>query len=303
MKELALVGLAESRAGVFELDCPVWTINNAVGYEIPRIARLFDLHVKEELIAYERWNLHKERVGDYPIYLLEDDEEMPNSVAYPRERVSAEVFSNVFIGGELTEHYSSSFAYMLPLAVIDNPDLEVLHILGFEFGSDTEYRYQREGAYLLLGWALNARNEEGKKIDIRLPEESSLLPHTVYGWEEYQMISRQTLESFLTDIAAQNSGALGKLNGNHSLYSEKEKELEEARTNGGASEIVRIEAELAEIGEKRNDAFKGFYMSAGALKIVDHLIKECDKRAGALSFEDPLFRVTEDGKYKKAGER
>jgi hypothetical protein len=302
MRELALVGLADSRAAVFELDCPTWTINNAVGYEIPRIARLFDLHVKEELIAYERWDLHKERVGDYPIYLLEEDEEMPNCVAYPRERVTAEVFSNVFVGGNPTEYYTSSFVYMLPLAILDNPDLEVLHIIGFEFGSDTEYRYQREGAYLLLGWALNARNDKGNKIDIRLPEGSSLFPNTVYGYEEYQMISRQTLESHLTDFAKQNSAVIGKLNGFHALYSEKEKELVAARSNGGASQVERLEAELEEISGKRNEAFKGFYMSAGAMKVVDYLIKECDRRAGALEFDDPLFRLDEEGVMHKAGE-
>jgi hypothetical protein len=297
MRELALVGLADSRKLVFELDCPVWTINNAEGYSIPRIDRLFDLHAKEELVANERFELLRDRPRDYSVYLLEDAPEIPNSFAYPRERIEEAVFGKLYRGEEKTHYFSSSFAWMLALAVEDNPDLEVLHVCGFEFGSETEYRYQREGAYALICWAL------GKGIEVRGPEGWTLFSPTAYGFGEYQMISRQTLESYLTDVAAQNSDALGKLNARHALYTEKEIELKRAiETNGG--DLSVLEKEIAELNTLRNDAFKNVYKSAGALYVLDHLIRECDRRAGAFELEefDPIFRTTEEGDVVKAGE-
>lgn len=281
MRELALVGLANSRVRVHDYDCEVWTLNNAEAYSIPRITRLFDLHSREELIALERWQQLRDKERDYPVYLLEASDEIPNSFSYPRELVSEQVFKNLYVGDEQTEHYTSTFDYLLALAVVDNPDLEVIHVIGFEFGSDTEYKYQREGAHLLIGWAA------GRGIKVNFPSGSTMLSPTVYGYEEYQMISRQTLESYLTQLAAQNSAAVGELNVMHERVTEAEK------TNGDPDAIQELIVD-------RNTAFKNAYMTAGAMKLCDHLIRECDRRAGVLEFDDPLFRVNEEGEMIKA---
>ena len=68
MKPLALVGFADSKAGVFDVDYPVWTLNDAEFYKIPRIERLFDLHRKEVLIQGGRWDDFRYKPRDYPVY-------------------------------------------------------------------------------------------------------------------------------------------------------------------------------------------------------------------------------------------
>ena len=271
MKTLALVGLADSRDKVHDFDCEVWTLNNAEAYNIPRIGLLFDLHPRDKLIADERWELLKSRPRSYPVVLLHPEytTEIPNSIAYPLEKISEEVFEHLWRGDEQVEHYSSTFDYMLAYAVCTQPDLEDVHVIGFEFGSDTEYRYQREGAMLIAGWAA------GKGVNVHFLEGAPILPRTVYGYEDYQMISRQTLESYLNDISRQNSAALGRLN--------------KWQARIGAEEYPEAQDETTK-------AFKEVYMSAGAMYLCDHLIKECDRRApDKVKMNDPLFRTDKEG--------
>ena len=276
MEPLAIVGLAESRAGIFDTELEVWTINDAdYTYGIPRISRLFDIHKPEELIG--RWDRLISEPRDYPVYLPEAYPDIPNSIRYPIEWVTREVFANLYVGERQAEYYSCSFPYMLALAVLEGR--KDIRVFGFEFGSDTEYRYQREGVFLLLGWAA----ARGARIEF--PEGSGLLPRTLYGYEDYMNVSRQHLESLLSDLSLQHNGDVVKFNTAHNLLITKRQE------NGGASS-----PEIDALADARSAAYKEVFLSSGGLQIVDHLIKECDRRAGELELRDPLRLLEVDGK-------
>lgn len=324
MKPLALVGFADSREGVKEVDYPVWTINDAEFYNIPRIERLFDLHRKEILVQEGRWEIFRDRPRPYPVYFLEEYPEIPNCRAYPLDRVLKECFENLYIGDERVEHMSSSFPYLLALAVLEgyNP----VYAYGWEFGSDTEFRYQREGAMLLTGWAM------GRGVKVIWPEDNLVFPRTLYGYEDYQyitidrltevralmlekyeelypeihektvdyedktlrlvlmydgarrlidnmitsdetgVVSRQSLEIASWDLSIANSKYLGEFNSNHNLY------------------VVMPDGQ-DERGPARQESFRKFFQSAGAIRVCNQLIRECDGRGGTFEMVDPMVKV------------
>lgn len=278
MKTLALVGLADSWVKVHDFDCEVWTLNCADDFGVPRISLLFDLHKKEKIVGDERWELLKEP-RDYPVVLLHPEYtlEIPNSIAYPLEHISATVFEHLYRGlDENVEHYTSTFDYMLAYAVTMIPDLEDVYVIGFEFGSDTEYRYQKEGAMLIAGWAA------GQGVNVHFMGDGGILPRTVYGYEDYQMISRQYLEATLANLTAQNSSALGRLNQWQAL--------------------LKV-GDHPDAQDEATKAYKSVYLTAGAMYLVDHLIKECDRRAPPeVQMKDPLFQLDKEGNIVEGGE-
>lgn len=324
MKPLALVGFADSREGARDVDYPVWTINDAEFYNIPRIERLFDLHRKETLVQEGRWEIFRDEPRSYPVYFLEEYPEIPNSRAYPLDRVLEECFENLYVGDKRVEYMSSSFPYLLALAVLEgnNP----IYPYGWEFGSDTEFRYQKEGAMLLTGWAM------GRGVKVVWPADNLVFPRTLYGYEDYQyittdrlaevrglmlekyeelypeihnrtvdyedktlrlvlmydgarryidkkieadgtgVISRQTLEIDSWDLSIANSKYLGEFNSNHNLY-------------------VVAPDKRSDSAKLRQESFRKFYQSSGAMRLCGQLIRECDRRGGTFLMVDPLVKI------------
>jgi hypothetical protein len=240
---VALVGFGESMDYFRELpdSVPIWTVNASQidTYNFPHIDRMFDMHKLQDLI------LDKPRVDrlleelPYPIYMLDEFPPFPSVKKYPLNEYLAEVFELIYLGDKHAKFADSSFPYMLAMAVWEG--YSPIHIYGFEFRADTEYRYQRIGAGLLIGWAA------GKGAEIRLPETSSLLPDTLYGYTDYQTISRQTLETELAKFQNRLQVWLGNFN----LAEAKAKE----REDNGASE-----AEYHEAVEDWNQAHRMMYM-------------------------------------------
>lgn len=272
---VALVAFGPSMRLMYELppDVPIWTLNAVEEYEFPRLDRAFEMHLPRDIVLETpRWERLQLELP-YPTYMLEADERIPSAVRYPLEAVQDEVFENILVGDEKAQYMDSSFPYMLALAVHEG--YQVIYVCGFEFLSDTEYRYQRPGATLLVGWAA------GKGVKVILPADTGLLPRTLYGYEDYQMISRQNLEQFLGDLQTQESDWQGKLNIAHTQVIERS-------NNGGGEALQQAETD-------RMEAFKQMYMRAGAIHAIQHLIAICDRKEVALGeFEDP-FKVYEQG--------
>jgi hypothetical protein len=240
-------------------DVPIWTVNASqiIDYGFPRIDRLFEMHRLTEIVAdkprFERL-LEKQ---EYPIYMLDDNEHFPSVIKYPLEALSDEVFENIKVGTDQAQYFDSSFPYMLALAVHEgyNP----VYVYGFEFRADTEFRYQRPGAALLIGWAA------GKGVEIVLPENTGLLPPTLYGYTDYQSISRATLEWFLADTITKQNHWLGKFN-------QAETVLKERRKNGASEE------KLKEAQDGFNTAYAQIYRYDGVAQFIDFMIQRCDRK-------------------------
>jgi len=266
---VALVGFGPSMRLMYDLppDIPIWTLNAVEEYDFPRLDRAFEMHpLRDVILETPRWERLQQELP-YPTYMLETDPRIPSAVAYPLEAVLDLAFANIVIGDEPACYLDSSFPYMLALAVLEG--YKTIHVFGFEFRSDTEYRYQRPGAALLVGWAA------GVGVKVILPGDTGLLPHTLYGYEDYQMISRQNLEQFLSDLQTQESDWQGKLNVAHARVLERS-------GNGNADVLQKAE-------EERAEAFKQMYMRAGAIHAITHLIAICDRKETALvEMPDPF---------------
>lgn len=199
MRRLALLGGAElTRGGVWDSQADeIWTLNWFYLYDwVPRIDRLFEMHPiwlygnddREEWIKPRKhWEWLQTADVDYPIYMLRDLPQVPNCVPYPLDWVSETLFGERLTKGQQRrDFFSSSFDYLMALAICEGWD--VIELYGFEMGSDTEYRYQREGAAFFIGQAI------ARGIEVILPAKSVLLRSRKYGYEGAEMIYRQDIE-------------------------------------------------------------------------------------------------------------
>jgi len=112
---------------------------------------------------------------DRPIYMLFDYPEIPNCSVYPLGDVSEQFFSNLRVGKKGLQYFSSSFAYMVALAL--HEDFDRIEVYGFEMSADDEYAPQKAGAEFWLG-VLTGMGKE-----LYLPPDSQLLWGPLYGYQ------------------------------------------------------------------------------------------------------------------------
>lgn len=191
MKTVALVGFNKATMKFHTgVDAPVWTINHAWKYDIPRIDRLFEIHLPEHRKTsnkitkdHDNWLSQKH---DFPIYTLPGTyEEIPSSVAYPFDEIAQEHCGGLLAGDKVQHVFTSSFDYMLALAIHEG--YKKIYLFGFAMRGDSEYGYQRDGLAYWIGYA------NAKGIEIIQHEKSVLLRPKVYHLGG-QMIGRQVVE-------------------------------------------------------------------------------------------------------------
>lgn len=270
-RSVALIGFGDSMHLMYELpdDIEIWTLNAAEDYDFPRIDRLFELHpLRDVILETPRWKRLQEK-QPYPIYMLDRFDGVPSSVRYPIEAVKSIVYENVFLKDQNAEYFDSTLPYMLALAVLEG--FTTIHVYGFGLRSDTEYRYQRPGAMGLIMWAA------GRGVKIIMPEKSQLLPDTLYGYSDYQSISRQNCEQWLRDMQMEESDWMGKMNVAHTKVIERQ-------ANGASPEKIK-EAE-----DERVECFRQMYMRAGAIHLLLDQISIMDRKQEAMSeMVDPFI--------------
>lgn len=178
-RKIVLLGSAESTRDLAPFDDPSYEIwGLAWRYkDHPRMDRCFEIHSEDHWGAY---------AGDlYKAWLKEpksfDGSDSPVTV-YVRPEVQKKyrackpypIDDAVNLMGH--EYFASSFAYMLALAILEQP--EEIAVYGIDLASDEEYAYQRPNAEYLLGIA------RALGIKITIPWQSALLTaQWVYGKE------------------------------------------------------------------------------------------------------------------------
>jgi hypothetical protein len=276
VKTVALVGFAEAtRNAVIQSKADeIWTVGWGYIYGfIPRIDRLFEMHPiwmyeasykPAYLVPRLHWNwLHQPR--DYPVYLLKELPEIPNGIVYPLQAVTDFLFGiNLMKGGDPASFYSSSFDYMMALAIYEG--FECIEIYGFEMGANTEYRYQREGASLFIGQAM------GRGIQVKLQCNTALLKGRKYGYEGGQMIFRQDLEHILAKIAGDKRDATARL-----------QHLEGQRVHALGSDMDTNELDV-KIKAARDETL----MFSASEQTMIYLIREIDLEEPEFALENPL---------------
>jgi hypothetical protein len=286
MREVALVGFSEKTMEGWKglpKGVEVWSVNCAWRHGI-QVDRLLEMHpiskVEEDAQlalkrreAYgadgreweaEHWEWLKQEHA-FPIYMLEWDERIPNAVEFPLDKL-------VRLFGR--EAFSSSMDYLLALALAEG--YERIYLFGIEMGNGTEYAYQRPNFLYWLGRA------EGMGVEIVEPEGFSLLPRRLYGYEEYQMISRQTLEYHLADYKSQLEQAKGKVNLLEGIAGERKRVVEKLTTeNTENTELLEsYQRGYEEARKEQMGARQVMWGILGAIQAMQHLVDYCDAGEG-----------------------
>lgn len=172
-KKVCIVGYAENSrhlAWYNDPECEIWGVNQLSRF-IPRADRWFQIHHNWHERKYWAENTDQEQwLKDCPIpvYMISDEPNIPNAVAYPKEWVKAEL--------KCHEYFTSSIAFMLALAIAEG--FEEIGIYGIDLIVGREWAWEKPCAEYYLGVA------HARGIAYHLPENSALLwqSHT-YGYE------------------------------------------------------------------------------------------------------------------------
>ena len=187
MRTVALCGFSEKSWGpAFDLpdDIELWSCNHAYRLGFPRIDRLFEMHHVELLKDkhyYER-KMQREhikylRTTSHPVCMLDHYDEFPASERFP-------IVDAIALDPEAD--FCSTFDYMMAYAILEG-DINKVLLYGYEMDSESEWGYQRPSA---IGWIRFAR---AKGIEVS-GEGGLLEKRKLYGYEESEMVSRQTIE-------------------------------------------------------------------------------------------------------------
>ncbi len=114
------------------------------------------------------WHVGGLRMSKVPVYMLDRQDDIAQSVRYPIEDVTALIGNAT---GKKTPYLESSIAYMLALAILELKPGDRVAIFGVDLHCDSEYAYQRPNLEYLIGLA------RGRGIKVIIPPQSALLTH------------------------------------------------------------------------------------------------------------------------------
>jgi hypothetical protein len=177
VKTVAIVGGHPKTRDLAPYNDPsidIWAFNQALGSKYAkRISALFQLHVgsiyKADRFDPKHTELLKQK-HDFPIYMLEVDPEIPNSVRYPFENILAN-----FPDAE-PQMFTQSTCYALALALYLG--YEKVMIYGVENSHFSEYSSEREGFIYWTGYLA------GKGVIIERHCGDNMFVHPLYGREK-----------------------------------------------------------------------------------------------------------------------
>ena len=183
MKKVAIVGFATTRdmAPFTDPEFEIWTVNNLYS-AVPRTDRIFQLHHPRHLMSDAHGVAAEDHIKflqetDIPIYMQEKYEDIPASVRFPLEELTAEFGLPRADGTGIDGYWTNSISFMIALAIYEGFD--VIHVYGVDMAVNTEYNEQRPSCEYYLGIA------KGRGIELYLPPQSDLLKtRFVYGYEE-----------------------------------------------------------------------------------------------------------------------
>lgn len=164
-RPIAIIGLAESASQApFTRDWETWGLAKDANHGA-RCEALFEMHGLDLLedLPINNGGRYMERLKeiDVPLYMRDEDERFPASVAYPFEEVEDDVFWCV----PEDERYGSQVSYMLALAITKQPPMIGLWGVDLKYDRD----HQRHNLAMLAGIAM------GREIEVVKPKESNLM--------------------------------------------------------------------------------------------------------------------------------
>lgn len=284
MKSVALLGGADiTRDAIKDSTADeIWTANwTYVEPWCPKFDRLFEMHPiwlygnadKDEWIKpFKHWKWLQDGEKGYPIYMLMEHPDVPSCVRYPIEEITEDLFSDRLLkGDEPSSFYSSSADYMLAMAIHEGFDR--IELYGIEMGSDTEYRYQREGGAFFVGLAI------GRGITVQRQSNSIMLKGKKYGYEGGQMIFRQDLEAMYRHWVRVKRDRFA-------LMQNLEGRLQ------GLFEDGKTREELQELAFKCSKARENAAVASGWVACLEYEINEVDLEEPEMELLNPFEVIT-----------
>lgn len=163
----------------------VWCMNDQHDKpwcKVDGVTRWFQIHHKDYIIRnfeYNHWGWLQEK-HDFPIYMLQEYDDVPNSVPYPLRKIQNELIGDFYRGEEKVEKlFSSTVCYLVAQALHEN--YERIEFFGIELLSESEYAWQREALAFWIGKA------DTMGVEVWLPESCALLVQPLYGYEEVRI--------------------------------------------------------------------------------------------------------------------
>jgi len=163
-------------------EIEVWGLNELHGkpwYRVDGVTRWFQMHIKRSFTKEHKCN-HWEWLQEehpFPIYMLQDFDDVPNSVTYPLQQIQNELIGNFYRGEEkMKKLFSSTMCYQVALALYEG--FERIEMFGIELMGEGAYAYQREAMAFWMGKA------DGMGVETWMPEDCALLVQPLYGYEQ-----------------------------------------------------------------------------------------------------------------------
>lgn len=186
-KTVALMGMAPTSCSLTPFDdedVEIWGLNEAHAFPwMTRANRWFQIHNSDSWKRYiakrdvrGHFNWLKKNPLDIPIYMQYHQDIVPKSVGYPLHEVVDMVFKSFRRGDTKVKYFTSTFAYMMGIAVLEN--FERVEIYGFEMADDIEYVKQKACAEFWIGYAM------GRGVEIYTPPGNQILWSALYGGNE-----------------------------------------------------------------------------------------------------------------------
>lgn len=240
---VGIVGFGETKAEAPYLDesWTLWGMNGlwrVLPRDVPeeRFGAWFEIHTDE----YLKWHSEASKIGDqqfewlrrrhpFPVFMQDVHPDYPSSVKYPLEALIA----------EFGDYFTSSVAYGLALALIQNP--AEIGLWGIDLVHGTEWADQRPCAEWWMGIA------QGRKIPVTVPTGSALLKQrNRYGYDD----NNEALKL----IAELRKGLLSRAEdlrkGVVDAQRRNDDAVREMQTNDGAHQAVRELLGRLEIWER-----------------------------------------------------
>jgi hypothetical protein len=272
MRTVAFYGFATlTREGIWQSKADeIWSVIWAYKYKVPRLDRLLEMHPiwlqarskkPEYKKARDHWKWLKNN-HTIPIYMLVQHPSVPMAVRYPIEAAQ-----ELVPPARRKAVFTSSFDFLMAMAIVEGFDR--IEPYGFDMGSDTEYRYQREGAAYWIGYC------DAHGIDLVLPSNTRLLSKRLYGYEGGSMIYRQDLERMKGVREQQKVEAFARLNGI------------EGRLNKTVQDGEQGSDYFRQLQDEWNEQYKMALIITGALQECEYYLKEIDLEEPELELENP----------------
>lgn len=197
-KTVAIAGFSQTTLSALQDSKAdeIWSLNHAfvMQHAFPRFDRLFELHkygwfLRKGQYTLTRYRSWLKKKHPFPIYMQKEYKSFPSSVRYPIEEVNELIFGKLMRGGERNLYYTSSFSYMVALAILEG--FGRIEIYGVDMTNDTEYNYQKPGGELMIGVAL------GHGIEVVLQPNSGLCLAQLYAYDRVPSAERKRAKELM----------------------------------------------------------------------------------------------------------